>query len=179
MPAEHDEPGERENPADVGDAVDRMIAEWARRDPDLDASALHVIGRLLLTAEHIQRKLVSALRPLGLSYGDFDVVNTLRRLGQADGTNPKDLARSALITSGAMTTRLDRLERLGLVERRGDPGDRRGVLVRLTERGEQLAEHALTAVLAADEEFLEPIDGAQRDTLTATLKQLLAQDEAR
>ncbi|WP_211323331.1 MarR family winged helix-turn-helix transcriptional regulator [Amycolatopsis palatopharyngis] len=177
MSAESDEPGERESPVD--DAVDRMIAEWARRDPDLDAGALHVVGRLLLSADNIQRELVSALRPLGLSYGDFDVVNTLRRLGQADGTNPKDLARSALITSGAMTARLDRLERLGLVERRGDPGDRRGVLVRLTERGEQLAERALAAVLAADEEILEPLDSAQRDTLADMLKRLLVRKETR
>jgi DNA-binding MarR family transcriptional regulator len=71
--------------------------------------------------------------------------DALHRRGDEKGTKPTDLAQSALITSGAMTSRLDRLERARLIERRPDPGDRRGVLVQLTERGERLAAEALHA----------------------------------
>ncbi len=159
------------------DPIDRMIQAWAERDPALDASPLEVVGRLLLCAAHLERAIAAALQPFGLSFGDFDVLNTLRRRGDAEGTNPRDLARSSLITSGAMTSRLDRLQRAGLIERGPDPGDRRGVLVQLTEHGESLAEQSLHAVLAADEAFLEPLSSRQRDSVAAGLKQLLLRSE--
>jgi DNA-binding MarR family transcriptional regulator len=159
------------------DSVDRIIQTWGERDPRLDASPLEVVGRLLLCAAHLERAIVAALQPFGLSFSDFDVLNTLRRRGDDEGTNPRDLARSSLITSGAMTSRLDRLERAGLIERRPDPGDRRGVLVQLTEQGERLAEESLHAVIAADEAFLEPLSPRQRDSVAAALKQLLLRSE--
>jgi DNA-binding MarR family transcriptional regulator len=160
------------------DSVDRIIQAWARRDPRVDARALEVVGRLLLCAEHCTRDLVAALRPLGLSFGDFDVLNTLRRRGEDQGTKPSDLAASSLITTGAMTARLDRLQRAGLIRRTPDPADGRGVRVRLTARGERLAEQALHAVIAADEAFLQPLDQRQRDRVAAALRLLLLPYEA-
>jgi DNA-binding MarR family transcriptional regulator len=155
------------------DSVDRVIEAWAGTDPRVDARPLEVVGRLLLCAGYLERALVAALEPYGLSFGDFDVINTLRRRADAEGTKPRDLARSSLVTSGAMTSRLDRLERAGLVTRAPDPTDRRGVLVRLTERGEKLAERSLQAVIAADEAFLEPLSQRQRDSVASALKLLL------
>lgn len=159
------------------DSVDRIVEAWAERDPELDASPLEVVGRLLLCAEHVERDIVAALRPFGLSFADFDVINTLRRRNDERGTNPKDLARSSLITSGAMTARLDRLERARLITRAPDPGDRRGVLIRLTGEGEALAERSLRAVIAADEAFLEPLDREQRDSVATALRRLLLRRE--
>jgi DNA-binding MarR family transcriptional regulator len=155
------------------DSVDEIVRAWAARDPALDASPLEVVGRLLLCARHLQQALTAALQSFGLSFGDFDVVNTLRRRGDPDGTNPGELARSALITSGAMTARLDRLAGAGLVERMADPRDRRAVLVRLTKRGERTAEEALGAVLAVDHAFLAPLDPAERAQTAALLRRLL------
>jgi DNA-binding MarR family transcriptional regulator len=159
------------------DSVDRMIRAWAERDRWLDTSPLEVVARLRLCNAYLERAMVAALRPLGLSLGEFDVLNTLRRRADKEGTKPTDLAQSALITSGAMTSRLDRLERARLIERRPDPGDRRGVLVQLTERGERLAEESLQAVLGADEAFLEPLSRHQRGSLATALKQLLLRSE--
>lgn len=149
-----------------------MVQDWGTRRPELDVSPLEVVGRLLLCARHLEHALVEALAPLGLSFGDFDVINTLRRLGAP--TNPRQLTRSALITSGAMTARLDRLAGAGLVERAPDPTDRRGVLVMLTEKGTRLADQALAAVMDADEAFLRPLGGKDRDRAAALLKRLLA-----
>jgi DNA-binding MarR family transcriptional regulator len=160
------------------DSVDSIVEAWAERDPGLDASPLEVVGRLLLCAGHVERDIVAALRPFGLSFADFDVINTLRRRGDERGTNPGDLARSSLITSGAMTARLDRLERAGLITRAPDPRDRRGVLIRLTDAGEALAERSLRAVIAADEAFLEPLDRERRDSVAAALRQLLLRRES-
>lgn len=156
------------------DTVDEMRRQWAAQDPKLDTAPLEVVGRLLLCARHLEDALVGALDPLGLSYGDFDVINTLRRRGDPGGTNPGDLARSALITSGAMTARLDRLARAGLVERTPDADDRRAVRVRLTPHGERLATDALQAVIAADHVFLEPLEPADRERAASLLKRLLA-----
>jgi DNA-binding MarR family transcriptional regulator len=159
------------------DSVDRIVQAWAARDPGVDASPLEVAGRLLLCAAHLERAIVAALKPFGLSFGDFDVLNTLRRRGEDTGSNPSDLAQSSLITTGAMTARLDRLERAGLVRRAPDPADRRAVRVQLTEEGERLAAQALQAVIAADKSFLEPLSRTRRDSVASALKQLLLRVE--
>jgi len=155
------------------DSVDEIVQAWAARDPELDPSPLEVVGRLLLCARHLEQALMSALEPLGLSFGDFDVINTLRRRSDPGGTNPGELARASLITSGAMTARLDRLARRGLINRTPDSADRRAVLVALTEQGEVHADRALRTVIAADEAFLRPLDTGQRDAAASLLKLLL------
>lgn len=159
------------------DHVDLMVHAWSRVEPDLDVTPLEVAGRLLRCAAHLERMIDQALQPLGLSFSDFDVLNTLRRRGDADGTNPKALATSALVTSGAMTSRLDRLERAGLLERHPDPADRRAILVRLTPRGQERSTRALDAVLAADRHFLEPLSTDDSHTVAAALKRLLLRAE--
>jgi DNA-binding MarR family transcriptional regulator len=159
------------------DHVELMVQAWGRVDPDLDVTPLEVAGRLLRCAAHLERMIAEALQPLGLSFSDFDVINTLRRRGDPDGTNPKALTASALITSGAMTSRLDRLERSGLLERHPDPTDRRAILVRLTPEGHERSTLALAAVLAADRRFLEPLSLDDSHTVAAALKRLLLQAE--
>ncbi|WP_433162450.1 MarR family winged helix-turn-helix transcriptional regulator [Kribbella sp. CA-247076] len=155
------------------DSVDRMVAAWAASEPGLDVSPLEVAGRVLLGAHHLQKALVEALRPLNLSFADFDVLNTLRRRADPDGTNPSELAHSALITTGAMTTRLHRLAEAGLVRRVPDPDDGRAVRVLLTARGRTLARQALDAVLAADEAFIAPLSRTQRAALVDALRTAL------
>lgn len=160
------------------DSVDRMVEAWSASHPGTDVSPLEVVGRLLLSAEHCRRQLEAALRSFELSFGDFDVINTLRRHSDQDGQHPSDLARSSLITTGAMTARLKRLERSGLITRSTDLGDGRAVRVHLTERGDQIARRALDAVLEADLAFLQPLNADQRETAAALLKRLLLAAEA-
>ena len=161
------------------DSVDRIIEAWRLRDPRLDSSTLEVTGRLLLCAGHYERVVGTVLQRFGLSIADFDVLNTLRRVSDSRGSKPSDMARSSLITTGAMTSRLDRLERAGLIRRMPDPGDRRGVLVRLTPRGSKVARQALHEVITANQAFLEPLSRQQRDSVASALKQLLLHHEPR
>jgi len=165
-------------PPQPADHVDQMIQAWARIAPGLDVSPLGVAGRLLRCAALLERAIEQALQPLGLSFADFDVLNTLRRLGEPAGTHPRLLAASALITSGAMTARLDRLERGGLIQRLPDAADRRAVRIRLTPQGARRATRALDAVLEADRGFLAPLDDDQRRLMATSLKRLLLQAEA-
>lgn len=157
--------------------MDEMIEAWAASDPGLDASPLEVVGRVMRASALLERSIEAALRPLGLSFGDFDVVNTLRRRADPDGTNPKVLADSALITTGAMTTRLHRLERAGLISRHPDPDDGRAVRIRLTPLGEDRARRAVAAVIEADRAFLAPLDESERATVAAALRRLLVRGE--
>lgn len=160
------------------DSVDRIVQAWHSRDPELDSSTLQVIGRLLLCASYHERAVIAALQPFELSIADFDVLNTLRRDGDADrGCKPTDLAQASLITTGAMTARLDRLERAALIRRAPDPADRRGVLVHLTPRGGEVARQALHELIAVNNAFLEPLSGQQLESLAATLKLLLLHHE--
>jgi DNA-binding MarR family transcriptional regulator len=161
------------------DSVDHIVQAWRRRDPQLDSSSLEVTGRLVLCASYYKRVVIAVLQPFGLSIADFDVLNTLRRVGDRHGSKPTDLARSSLITTGAMTSRLDRLERSGLIRRMPDPTDRRGVLVRLTSQGSKVARQALQELIAANQVFLEPLSGQQRESLASALKLLLLQHEPR
>jgi DNA-binding MarR family transcriptional regulator len=161
------------------DSVDRIVQAWRKRDPRLDSSTLEITGRLLLCAGYYERTVSTILQPFGLSIADFDVLNTLRRVSDQHGSKPSDMARSSLITTGAMTSRLDRLERAGLIRRTPDPADRRGVLVRLTPRGSKVARQALHELIATNQAFLEPLNDQQRDWMTSALKQLILHHEPR
>jgi DNA-binding MarR family transcriptional regulator len=159
------------------DSVDRIVQAWRKRDPHLDSSTLEITGRLLLCAGYYERTVSTILQPFGLSIADFDVLNTLRRVSDQHGSKPSDMARSSLITTGAMTSRLDRLERAGLIRRTPDPADRRGVLVRLTPRGSKVARQALHELIATNQAFLEPLSDQQRDWIASALKQLILHHE--
>lgn len=154
------------------DHVDRMLQAWTERDPNLAAEPLAVVGRILRLARFLDIAITRALAPLGLSFEDFDVLNTLRREG-GRSVRAGALARAALISSGAMTARLGRLQDRELIARAGDEGDRRAVQVSLTPQGEQLATRALTAVLEADESVLAPLDQPSRTNLANGLRTLL------
>jgi DNA-binding MarR family transcriptional regulator len=161
------------------DSVDRIIQAWRKRDPQLDSSSLEITGRLLLCAGYYERTVGAVLQRFELSVADFDVLNTLRRVGDHEGSKPSDMARSSLITTGAMTSRLDRLERAWLIRRAPDPVDRRGVLVRLTPHGSKVARQALHELIAANQTFLEPLTAQQRESISSALKQLLLRHEPR
>jgi DNA-binding MarR family transcriptional regulator len=160
-----------------GDSVDRIVQAWAAYDPRIRSSSLEVTGRILLCADYCERAVSAALRPFNLSIADFDVLNTLRRRNDRHGTNPSDLARSSLITTGAMTARLNRLERAGLIRRAPDPADRRGVRIHLTRAGGIKARQALDAVIAASEAFIEPLSTQEQSTAAGVLRQLLLHHE--
>ncbi|MFD0536210.1 MarR family winged helix-turn-helix transcriptional regulator [Actinomadura luteofluorescens] len=114
------------------DAVDRIVEQWARARPDLDASPMRVLGRLSRLTRIAERELKALFAEFGLERGEFDVLATLRRADSPGGITAGTLARSSMVTSGAVTNRLDRLVAKGYVTRDLDPANRRTVLVALT-----------------------------------------------
>lgn len=157
-----------------GDRIDQARAQWARAAPDLDTAPMEVIGRIL-RAEHLaDARIRQVLRGYDLDRGGFDVLATLRRSGPPYRLTPTALYRDLVLTSGAVTHRVDALARAGLVERLPDPADRRGSLVALTGRGRAVADEAMAANLRCEARLAAALDDADKRALAALLKRLLA-----
>src|SRR4051794_20831227 len=114
------------------DEVDRIVEQWNRERPDLDASPTHTLQRITRLSLLQGLSFASVFAPYGLSFGEYLVLAALRRAGPPYRMNPAQLFNAVILSSGAMTNRLDRLEAMGFVERQPDPTDRRGRLVVLT-----------------------------------------------
>ncbi len=156
------------------DRVDDTIQQWRQRRPDLDTSNLAVVSRVLRAAHHLQAKLDDIAAGYGLSHqGDLDVLTELYRTNHDHGLTPTKLADALLLTAGGMTVRLHRLQESGLISRTPNPYDGRGIFVRLTDAGTNLAEHALTIVLEAQANNLRSLTPAKRKQLADLLRTLL------
>src|SRR5512133_1070825 len=161
-----------------GDHIDQILSQWSRERPELDTKALGLVGRLVRTVHLADAALAKGLRGHNLQAGWFDLLAALRRTGDPYELNPTELMRATLLSSGGMTKRLDRLAEAGLVERRPDPHDRRGTLVRLTGRGKALVDRALAGRLANKDRLLAALDPAERRRLDQRLRKLLSALEA-
>lgn len=157
-----------------GDDVDRIVEAWRRERPDLDVGPLHVLSRVSRLARRLDLDRAQAFARHQLEGWEFDVLSALRRAGEPYELSPGQLIRQTLVTSGTMTNRVDRLERRGLVERSPSPTDRRGVIVRLTTSGQHTVDAAMADLLDRERELLAELSDADRDSLAAMLRRLLA-----
>lgn len=154
----------------AADHVDRVRAQWRAERPDLDTSPMDVIARLHRVADALRDQLLEVYRAHGLGEGEFDILATLRRAGGACELTPGELAAQTMVTSGAVSKRLDRLERDGLVARRISRDDARGRVVTLTPAGRQTIDAAFTAHIANEQRLLEPLPEADRAALESALR---------
>jgi DNA-binding MarR family transcriptional regulator len=159
------------------DHVDELVAQWRQERPDLDVAPLGVYGRLFRVVELSDGELAIELAQHGLQQGWFDLLAALRRAGAPYELNPTSLMRATLLSSSGMTKRLDRMEEAGLIERRPDPNDRRGTLVRLTRRGKNVIDRAVETHVRNEERLLGVLTAAERRTLDRLLKRLLIELE--
>ena len=153
--------------------MDVILEQWAQERPDLDCSPMGVIGRI----SQLQREVHLAQRETfarhGLDAPSFDVLAALRRAGEPYQLTPTALMRTALVTSGAITQRLDRLEEKGLITRGRSETDGRAVVVSLTEAGRRALDAALPDHLEGEREMLAGLTSAERDQLAALLRSWL------
>jgi DNA-binding MarR family transcriptional regulator len=152
------------------DEVDVIVDAWKRERPDVDVSAMQVLSRVSRLARHLDRARKQAFAAHDLETWEFDVLAALRRAGPPYDLSPGRLVAETLVTSGTMTNRVDRLVGRGLVERRPDPDDRRGVLVRLTATGRRTVDAALDELLVHEREILRALDTADATKLADALR---------
>ena len=156
------------------DEVDAIVAAWQRERPDLDVSPLQVLSRVSRLAKHLDDERKRAFTDHGLDTWEFDVLAALRRAGVPYSLTAGQLASATHVTSGTMTNRIDRLEDRGLVERGADPGDRRAVLVTLTNEGRKCVDGAITDLVDAEAKVLASLPVTARRELASLLRPLLA-----
>jgi DNA-binding MarR family transcriptional regulator len=146
--------------------VQRTVEEWPQIDPEVEGIVvrIHDIHRLL------HRAGVASLAAVGLTHEDFKVLMSLHNNGQrSHGV----LSRDLMVSTGAMTNRLDKLEAAGLVRRERDPGDRRGVLLELTAEGRDRLGAYVDIGAAREIELLQQLDGDEKNELNGLLRRLL------
>lgn len=158
----------------MDDRVDGITREWREHRPDIDFSPLEVVSRVLRAAHYLQTMLDQVAAAYGLSHtGDLEVLANLSRAGHPHERRPSELAGAQLVTAGGMTVRLNRLQRAGLIERRPNPGDGRGVLVRLTQRGKELVDDALAVLIDTQRAGIQGLEQSEAAELARLLRTLL------
>jgi DNA-binding MarR family transcriptional regulator len=154
------------------DGVDRITSQWNTVRPDLDIAPIGVIGRVSRLSRLVDRRLAQNFARFGIENWMYDVLATLRRSGEPYALTAGDLVRQTMVTTGAITNRIDRLAERGLVERAGTD-DRRKVLVRLTAQGFELVEEVVVAHVATEREILAALSPRQQDELAHLLRMTL------
>ncbi|MFZ0214789.1 MAG: MarR family transcriptional regulator [Candidatus Dormiibacterota bacterium] len=155
------------------DEVDRLLDAWRSARPDLDPTPLAVLSRVSRLSRHVDRARQRALDAQDLELWEFDVLVALRRAPAPHELSPGALLHATLVTSGTMTNRIDRLERRTFVRRRPHPTDGRGVLVRLTAKGSERADAAMSDLVERERTLLAELDPGAQDTLATLLRQVL------
>jgi DNA-binding MarR family transcriptional regulator len=160
------------------DHVDDLTDQWARERPELDTSVLRLSARVVRLERFLSRRIQSDLDAVGLNEGEVNVLASLRRAGPPFELTPTELYKGLLVSSGAMTNRLDRLEDAGLIRRIPDETDRRRTRVALTERGLGTIDQAMDAHIRGLDELLGFLDARQRDDLEDLLRTVMVHLEA-
>lgn len=157
------------------DRAENAGGQWARERPEIDTGAMVLLGRLAEAALVISRDRLNPLfARFDLQPGEFDVLATLRRSGKPHALTPTELYEAAMISSGSMTNRIDRLEKVGFVMRKPNPADKRGTLVGLTVQGLALIDRVIDAHVANQQAIVSGLNAREQSQLSGLLAKLLA-----
>jgi len=157
------------------DHVDRLLVQWLQQRPDLDCSPMGVLGRISRMSRIIDKKLNKTFKNNNLSAIEFDILAALRRFNTL--TTPTELYQTLMLSSGAMSTRVEQLSKRNLVERVYSEEDRRSCYLRLTKDGKALIDNVISEHVSNEDEILKPLDLEQRELLASLLRTWLLANE--
>jgi DNA-binding MarR family transcriptional regulator len=157
----------------MADAIDMVIEQWRRERPDVDIWSINILGRIVRLSRVLEKEYKKLFAEYGLEPFEFDVLTTLRRSGEPYELTASALLKASLVTSGAITNRIDRMEAKGLVERVRDLDDRRSVRIRLTTHGRAVLDGIFSQYTESGERMLRPLDRQAREQLAGALRILL------
>jgi DNA-binding MarR family transcriptional regulator len=152
------------------DHVGRIREQWLVERPDLDTTPMGIIGRLHRLADRLHTELRPVFAEAGLGDGDFDVLAALRRAGAPYELTPGELSATTLVTSGAVTKRVDRLVAVGYVDRWACQDDGRSRRVRLTDIGLRTVDDLVERHLANERRLLAGLTDAEQAHLADLLE---------
>lgn len=157
------------------DAMDDIVEQWAQERPDITDALwpVQVFGRLQRLGVALEKEFRAFAAERGLELGEFDVLTTLQRSGPPYELTAGAFRKAAMVTSGAITNRIDRMEAKGLVQRVRDTEDRRSVKIRLTELGHEVTRDYMADHLANETRMLQSFDREECAELAGKLRRLL------
>ena len=155
------------------DIIDELITDWHKEKPALDASSMEVVGRLIILGKALEKSAGKAIQNSNLNYTDLDVLATLRRSGSPYELSPKELMQSVLITSGSMTTLLERLKKLNYITRTSDHSDARVKKAKLTPKGISVIDEAIILRFNDARNSISSLSTQEQKQLAQLLKKLI------
>jgi DNA-binding MarR family transcriptional regulator len=157
------------------DLVDTLVDQWAVEMPKYNGAAKGLVYRLIYVNERYMAAMQTRLRKQGLTLGSYGVLACLRRQGEPYAMSPTAIFQALSLSSGGVSNLLEKMEKDRLVKRSPDPNDRRGVLVKLTTRGQVIADEAAAIENEAEQDFISDISDAELGAMNAILRRVLIQ----
>jgi DNA-binding MarR family transcriptional regulator len=161
------------------DHVDRFLERLAEVLPELDPAVEGIVDRVMGLSRRFKRMMEETLSGFDLTWGEYQVLGALRQAGPPYRSTPGRLAGRTELSSGAMTNRLDRLEKAGHIRRLPDPDDRRGVLVELTPQGRKVYNDAVGVQAHKEALVAAALGDAEKEQLNGLLRKLMREFERR
>lgn len=155
------------------DVVDRIVSEWAQTNPSVDVSPIEIVGRISRLSRIIDRRLAENFALHDIENWMYDVMATLRRIGEPHQLSAGDLVKQTMVTTGAMTNRIDRLEQRGFVRRAASETDRRSVTVQLTDAGLAKVDEVAASHYELERELIAELTPRKSEALQQALRTLL------
>jgi len=156
------------------DPVQKKIQQWSQQHPDLNTAPMALIARLQLASKEMNDELCAHFEGYKLTDAGFDVLATLLRSGPPHSLSPSELLEQMRITSGTMTTRIDKLEKKGLVKRKTRKDDKRSVNVGLTKKGLKLIDEVILDHVKIQEKIVSIFDHDEQLIFISLLQKYLA-----
>lgn len=161
------------------DRIDKLLKQWKEERPDLDATSMAILGRIMILDRLALRAVEKLVSQHNITIQEFDVLAVIRRCGPPFRQPVGVLCEHSLISSGAMTNRIDRLEKKGLINREPNPEDRRGVLVALSSSGRVLIDKLVTERLKEAQDRVSVLSPEEQENLNSLLTLFLKRLEER
>ena len=139
--------------------IDQSLADIAREYPQVDRGSKRLVYALFHVADRLPKVSERSLEEIGLTWGEYVVLATLRRKGPRASMAPKGLMESIGLSSGGISSILRRLEGRDLISRSPSTHDGRSVVVCLTAKGRKLAD---SGGFTASDRFLLELSGSLR-----------------
>lgn len=155
------------------DRVDKLLEEWTPKLPPIDLDIEGAVQRIQWISKLIHRQMEETLADYELTHGEWGILRQLAMEGPPHRSSPGKLAQRDGLSSGAMTNRLDQLEKAGLVKRQPDLEDRRALHVELTDKGHKLWADSLSAQANKEAKLAASLDERELAQLNKLLRKVL------
>ncbi|MGJ7504030.1 MULTISPECIES: MarR family winged helix-turn-helix transcriptional regulator [unclassified Variovorax] len=157
---------------ETADYVDHFVMEWDRHRPDLQIHRLSPLMRVLRLSNLLEKELSRIAKMQDITSAQFQVLAALRR-HDPEPQSLSQLSRIAILTSGSMTSLVDRLEERQFVRRQRHPEDRRGILLALTDAGRNVIDAALEMRVRRLHALADSLSAQDLSAISTGLRKLL------